>query len=386
MRGAAVAGGTAPATTGSRVPGESFRLGQRPALDGLRGVSVLLVVAFHATGFLVPQFFGRFVPGGFIGVDSFFVLSGFLITSLLLEEQARAGRISFRGFYGRRARRLLPALIVMLAGFVVYTVMQGDPMGPWWPAIGLIALFGANLAPLFGVLLPFDLDATWTLGIEEQFYLFWPAVLVVFCRLRRRILAVLLVLAVFGVALASLVAFQLHPANNGFIEREARLNGLLVGAAIGYALHHGWRAPRWVRLAAVPAVALVAATVVTTTTTASWLIDGGFTAIDIAIGVIILAVIDGRGILARLLSCPPLRYCGLVSYAAYLWHMLIFIAVARALPAHSTAERLVLGFGILALVSVTSRYLVELPFTKRRRSPVPRVSSRAVPGSVSVTG
>ncbi|HET9720708.1 MAG TPA: acyltransferase, partial [Solirubrobacteraceae bacterium] len=145
------------------------RLGRRPVLDGLRGVAVLLVIAEH-TGLL---------HNGFLGVDVFFVLSGFLITTLLLEEFQRAGRISLRGFYARRARRLVPALLVAVAAFLVISAAAdqsgfGDDV--------LAAAAGVTyITNILMALTPTWLPAVghlWSLGAEEQFYLLWPVVLI----------------------------------------------------------------------------------------------------------------------------------------------------------------------------------------------------------------
>ncbi|MGA8112477.1 MAG: acyltransferase, partial [Actinocatenispora sp.] len=162
----------------------------RPALDGVRAVAVAAVLVFH--GGLA------FLPGGFLGVDAFFVLSGFLITSLLLVEWGRTGRIRLPAFWARRARRLLPALLLMLAAVSVvarWLLPSGD-LGPVRGDSLAALLYVANWRMIFRgsdyfaqTAAPSPLQHTWSLGIEEQFYLLWPLIVVAafgWYRLRRR--------------------------------------------------------------------------------------------------------------------------------------------------------------------------------------------------------
>ncbi|HLY66186.1 MAG TPA: acyltransferase, partial [Chloroflexota bacterium] len=156
---------------------QPFHLGYRPALDGIRGAAVLAVMLFH--------FGAPFDQGGFLGVDAFFVLSGFLITSLLVEEWARNAGISFRGFYLRRALRLLPALLVMLlgAGAVAATIAPPEMREGTWRGIAVTLLYVANWQKVFSDQSVGVLGHTWSLSIEEQFYILWPPLL---CLLLRR--------------------------------------------------------------------------------------------------------------------------------------------------------------------------------------------------------
>src|SRR4051812_42278396 len=169
----------------SAQPATVSKLGHVPALDGLRGIAIAIVVGYHAFGFPL---------GGWLGVDLFFVLSGFLITTLLLEEHDRTGRVSLRAFYVRRARRLLPALGAVLALIAV--------VGPLYYSPGLLAsivasgLYAANIVRGFGQ--SDFLNATpaahlWSLAQEEQFYVLWPIALIWFRRrlTERRLMSLL---------------------------------------------------------------------------------------------------------------------------------------------------------------------------------------------------
>ena len=187
-------------------PSERNALTFVPGLDGIRGVAVLAVMAFHAG-------LGA-VSGGLLGVDMFFVLSGFLVTSLLLAEHARTGTIKLLAFWGRRARRLLPALLVLLIGVGAYARWVGGGVPP--AQLRADALFtliysanwhfiasGQNYFVKFGALSP--LLHTWSLAVEEQFYLVWPLIaLVVLRSFGRRALG--FVAAGIGVASATVCA------------------------------------------------------------------------------------------------------------------------------------------------------------------------------------
>src|SRR5579875_1756575 len=166
------------------------RLGRRPVLDGLRGVAILLVMLTHTS----------VLPNGYVGVDLFFALSGLLITTLLYEEWDRCGRISLRRFYGRRARRLLPALgLLIVVALIVDMVCY--PMTGWPFAKKALTslLFVNNWIAATGHASDLgSLNPTWSLAQEEQFYLVWPLVLVLLlrCRARPRLVAAMLLVAI----------------------------------------------------------------------------------------------------------------------------------------------------------------------------------------------
>ena len=169
---------TSPVTTKDGAGEQaSFELGHRRALDGLRGVAVLAVLGFHGG---VP-----FMRGGFLGVDVFFVLSGFLITSLLYEEWRRTGAIRLRAFYMRRVLRLLPALILLLLALTIYAIWLPwpDQRARLRAEIAFTLLYVANWALAFRLVPDLGFLAhAWSLAIEEQFYLVWPLALLLLLR------------------------------------------------------------------------------------------------------------------------------------------------------------------------------------------------------------
>jgi hypothetical protein len=211
------------------------RLGYAPALDGLRGVAIALVMLHHAD----------VLPGGYIGVDVFFVLSGFLITTLLLEERAAQGRISLRGFYRRRARRILPALITLLLGYLVVVALAG---GSGIRAVALGGFFTGNAVQAFANPNPLaqnglGLAHLWSLAEEEQFYLLWPVVLILLARTRRLIPALATILAVAlvwrGVLAAEGASFY-----RIYYGPDTHADGLLAGALLAALRWRGSLRPR----------------------------------------------------------------------------------------------------------------------------------------------
>jgi hypothetical protein len=167
--------------------GPTERLGYRPALDGLRAIAIGLVLLHHTSAFLVTSWSATVFPGGFLGVDLFLVLSGFLITTLLLERHRREPR-PIATFYLRRAPRLLPAVIVLLLVVAVVTVLTAGDTGrlPATFLVVLILTYTTNWAELAGVHISPYVTHLWPLAIEEQFYLVWPLLLFGALRVVRR--------------------------------------------------------------------------------------------------------------------------------------------------------------------------------------------------------
>jgi peptidoglycan/LPS O-acetylase OafA/YrhL len=278
-------------------------------------VAILLVMLMH-TGL---------VANGFLGVDVFFALSGFLITSLLYEEWDRTGAVSFRRFYERRARRLLPGLLVLVGAFaVIYVALHpftGWPLGPralttllfvnnWVAGLGHSQGLGA-------------LNPTWSLATEDQFYLVWPLVLVTMLRRQAPPALVLGVLAVAAVALVAAVPTieRADPAYSLYYSPLDRFAELLIGCAAAVAWRHrlvpralGWRLTGPVLVLAL--YLLLRAQLMPVV----WLYMGSVT---VAAALIVHLLERERGILARLLAAQPLGYVGRISYGLYLFNLLV---------------------------------------------------------------
>ena len=362
----------------------------RPALDGVRALAVVAVVLFHAG---VPG-----LPGGFLGVDAFFVLSGFLITSLLLAEHNRRGRIGLIAFWGRRVRRLLPALLVML----IFVALAGRYL---LPSVEVRLLRGDALAALFYVAnwrmiyrgsdyftqtsAPSALQHTWSLGIEEQFYLLWPLVVVGLLALLtvrygqhasrrdhgRPARLALLAVCLLGAAASALTAAVLYrPAdvNRAYFGTDSRAEALLIGCALAVLLEMRSAAPPAKRHLMLGALAVAGAFGVGwawthADGTSEWLYRGGLAGIALAVAAVLAhAVVSPASPTARLLALPPLVWLGRISYGVYLWHWPLFQFV-NATHTGLTGMRLLAVRLLLTLViPIASFFGIEEPIRHGR--------------------
>ena len=359
------------------------QLGHRPALDGVRALAVTLVVLGHIDDILLPG--GRDpLPGGFLGVDVFFVLSGFLITRLLLDERARTGRLALSRFYLRRAARLLPAVAVLVACHAVWVSIAdvGVTGAAEADSIVVVGLYVSNWAHLLHRDIAFGLTHLWSLSVEEQFYLVWPFLV---WAARRRPSALWAVVAV-GIVAAVVVRGQLWADGVHwlliYIRTDARMDALLVGCALGLAHHRGWLdrglVNAWRALGAAGLVALLAA-VVALQPDRELLYGPGFTAVAVAAAALIAGVLEPGWWLYRLLSVRPLRALGRVSYGVYLWHFPIFLGVVHAWP-DASAPVVVAGSLAATAVAVTASWiLVERPVLRWSQAARGQRTSVAIP-------
>jgi peptidoglycan/LPS O-acetylase OafA/YrhL len=306
--------GTTSAAAGGEATGERVKLGYRPGLDGLRAVAVFAVIGFH---------YYRWPLGGAGGVELFFVLSGFLITSLLMEEWRERSRISLSRFYMRRGLRLLPALWFFLLITLVPSLYGGHLS---WSAYVYGFTYTTNIATVIEGHFP-GLSHLWSLGNEEQFYLLWPLLLIVM--LRRRWHPLRLVAVAATLALAEIVVRD--AMGHWFTLSQFRFDAMLIGCVAGILfaspLHGKLRA-----FCCAPPVAAVGATVLTymLLEAPTWtILVGGLRvhpenlAFSLASAVTIVWVVEGcPGFLPAswFLASPPVAYLGRISYALYLWH------------------------------------------------------------------
>ncbi|MFD0857991.1 acyltransferase family protein [Roseovarius aquimarinus] len=335
----------------------------RPEIDGLRAVAVIPVILFHAG-------FAGFA-GGYVGVDVFFVISGYLITTILIGER-EAGTYSLLGFYERRARRILPALFLVMVCTIPFAWMwlAPDPFEDYARSGAFAALFASNFHFLEkssyydvgSALRP--LLHTWSLAVEEQFYLLFPLVLLPLGAFARgRFLAVFLVLAALSLALAEW-GWRTYPGEN-FYFTFSRLWELLAGsicAAILFA-----RPQMRSEALALLGLAMIAFSILAYTAATPF--PSVYTLVPIIGTALVILYADAGTWAARALSLKPMVWVGLISYSAYLWHQPLF-AFARI---RSITEPPLWAMGLLSLVTLllawaTMRY-VETPF--RRRSLLP---------------
>jgi peptidoglycan/LPS O-acetylase OafA/YrhL len=359
--------------------GEASRLAYLPSLDGVRALAVAGVIVYHLNlGFL---------PGGFLGVDLFFVLSGFLITTLLMREHARTGRIALSQFWLRRARRLLPALFLVIAAIAVAAA--------WSSPFGREQLRWDILSALFYVtnwrfiiegqsyfqefVAPSPVLHLWSLAIEEQFYVIWPLLALgglVLLRWRPGGLAIagILTIAIAGSVVALALSWREADPSAAYYATHTRAHELLVGALAAFLLERSSRFAAAARGAA-PVVAGISIAVLagfgvlmTDSTPAYYF--GGSLVFALAAGMLIVSLAaaadDGRNPVERGLSLQPLPWIGAISYGLYLWHWPIILWIT---PAGTSLDGPMLALARVAaivVVATLSFYLVERPIRHGR--------------------
>lgn len=378
--------GTTPAAPGR--PG--FRLGYRPELDGLRALAVALVFLSHI-GYPWQSLMGNFMPGAFQGVDLFFVLSGFLLTSLLLEEKAVTGGFSFKEFYRRRALRLFPALFFMLLVLIPWTINKYDEIGVHFKAYGYVIFYVTNWAVIFGHdgIVPFNFSHMWSLAIEEQYYLlFFPLFIGLLGWFKKLSTVAWVLIALIVVVWIDRFVSALHTSPGMFettlyVRTDTRADALLLGPLFAVWLHQGNRiTSRW-RLLAIPAVAFLVWTILYARVNDPWVYYWGLGLMDICWLVVLAAVLGGRSIFARFLRLRPVVWMGKISYGLYLWHMPVFVETMRHTRYRDLPHWLPFSLAVcITFVAATfSYYVIERPFLRRKRPRGSVTEEAPAPGS-----
>ena len=398
-------------------------VGYLAGLDGVRALAVIAVMVYHADS--------SWLPGGFLGVEIFFVLSGYLITLLLMAETERAGRIDIAAFWVRRARRLLPALFALLAGLAIWMTLfessslgrtRGDVVGGllyvsnWyqiWVGQGYAAV--GDFAPLRHL---------WSLAVEEQFYLVWPIVMAVVLRSgTRRLARPALVLVGLAVAITVFVAIAHHPGRIGecavtpeaywqigerclakadtlYLSTITRSTGLLLGAAFAMvwrpaAIMRGPLRHRPRRLDVIAALGLAVLVVATFRVhflrgddTAEGVVAdgalfrGGFLITALATLAVIAAVTHRRTVIGRLLGIRPLLWVGTRSYGLYLYHWPIYQVLRQVAGTSLGLGRFVIAMVLTAAVTEASYRLIEMPVRRRQGAATwAAIRARQAPGA-----
>ena len=372
-----------------------------PGLDGMRALAVAAVIVYHTNN--------GWLPGGFIGVEVFFVISGYLITLLLIGEHEKTGRIRLKEFWMRRARRLLPALFLMMSLLMIYTaIFERDTLGKlrgdviagvayvtnWyqiWTGAGYTALL--DFAPLRHL---------WSLAVEEQFYLVWPLVMVALMRLgRRRLPEISRWLVVAALLIAVITGLLYHPGQLGtpevapeafwsvgghpvskmdalYLSTFTRATGLLLGAALAMI----WRPVAVMRgpmrgkgplldvLAVLGLGALGALAwflhVQVDGHADPWLFRGGFLATDFATLLVIVAVTHRGAKMGMFIGVQPLNWIGTRSYGLYLYHWPIFQIIRGNAGATLTVPEFVGAMVVTCIITELSYRYVEMPIRRRQ--------------------
>ncbi|MGV3173308.1 acyltransferase family protein [Staphylococcus simulans] len=362
-------------TQNSASPVKPKKMNYMPGLDGLRAIAVLGILIYHLNK--------QWLSGGFLGVDTFFVISGYLITSLLLIEHHQTGTISLKRFWYRRVKRLIPAMLFVVSVTTIFTLLfQRDEIlrvkqdaiaaifyvSNWWYIAKDVNYFDQfSFEPL---------KHLWSLAIEEQFYLFFPLVLILLLAKVKKHKQIVLIFWI--ISLASLLAMVLitHPGMNFsrvYFGTDTRLQTLLLGVILAFL----WPPNRLrkdpplavrmsVDLMGVISLAILMTLFVVVEDQSYWIYNGGFYLISGITLFLIASVVHPSGLLARFMGNPLFVYIGQRSYSLYLWHFPIIVLlhryfVAGQIPVWVYVVDVVLTF---IMAEVSYRY-VETPFRKQ---------------------
>ncbi|HQY97442.1 MAG TPA: acyltransferase family protein [Phycicoccus sp.] len=347
-----------------------------PGLDGLRALAVIAVIAFH----LNPTW----LPGGFLGVDIFFVISGFLITTLLVREVRWNGRLDLPGFWTRRARRLLPALaLCVLVSTLIARLVESDLLvGIGRQTLGA-ATFSTNWLEIahgsdyFHATTPQLFMNLWSLAVEEQFYLLWPFAALALLRLAHAPRVRMAIPLAVGLASAALMAGLLDPtaATRVYYGTDTHLIGLMLGAALAFAYaapHRAWTASaRWARLrwpvTAWAAVVLLTLLVICDESS-PWTFRLGIPLASLATAVLMLSVVSTPSMARTALEVRPLAWIGQRSYGLYLWHWPVILIVGQLWPVEPGGSAYlwsrVLCVGVTVAAAEASYRWVETPIRR----------------------
>jgi peptidoglycan/LPS O-acetylase OafA/YrhL len=338
--------------------------GYVPALDGIRAFAVIAVMMYHA----------RFAKGGFIGVDIFFVLSGFLITSLLVREFDSQLRIDLRKFYFRRLLRLAPALVLFLTIFASISMLVLDADKSRSNLIDtFIALFYlSNWAWAFQIHPPHFLAHTWSLSIEEQFYILWPVILIGllrFSRSRQNVVVVVTLLALSSTLVRVFLAIEGSSFIRLFNGLDTRADALLIGSLFGVITssnlisdHHHHQFAKFLKfIGPLSLIALVNFCIFARDNIQlyCWQL---FTVEILAAIIILDVVVSPQSVVNQVFTFKPLVWIGSISYGLYLWHFPIY-KVMRLLGFDGIGVASV-GTSLTFLIASASYYFVERPFLK----------------------
>jgi len=350
-------------------------------LDGLRALAVIAVIAYHITP--------TWLPGGFIGVDIFFVISGFIITTLLVSEHNRAQRISVKQFWKRRIKRIVPALltVVCIVSSIAFFIHGDILVGVGRQILGALT-FSSNWLEIIAGTNYFDASSPhlftnfWSLAVEEQFYVIWPLFVIMllsvpfFAKHLKRAMAVCVLLAL-GSALLMTFLFQHTTATRVYYGTDTHLFGLMLGAALAFwgqaraakLPQRRLQLPLHLPLIKIPvqyigilSLAGLCMLMLFISEQSTFTYDGGLFLASLLSCLLILATISAKGLLQRLFSLKPLEWIGVRSYALYLWHWPALVLLKTLLPKVTPFWEIATLTYIVTLVAAMISYsILEAP-------------------------
>ena len=330
-----------------------------PSLDGLRAFSIILVCIGHSAGTVgAPDFLLPFHNLGNFGVKIFFVISGFLITYLLLIEHEKTSSIDLKKFYIRRTFRLFPAFY-----FFIFCIAIAH-------YLGFIELWEGDLFHASTYTMNYHherswwLNHTWSLAVEEQFYLIWPLLLLIFGQLRARIIAIIVIFSVPFIRALMWYNFDV-PSSAMTREFQAVADALATGCALAYFYKDGWQIPKWfnsVWFYTIP-MAMLLVPLIMMKLAPEWFYIVGQSVVNICVALTIWRFINVRkGILYRILNCKLAIWIGALSYSLYLWQEPFLNSWVQEWYACWPLNIL-----LTLIFAIFSYYFIEKPFLKMRK-------------------
>ena len=348
-----------------------------PGLDGLRALAVAVVFVSHlpiAIEWLDYQsWFGQFRKAGFLGVNMFFVLSGFLITHRLLETRRSDGRFAVRRFTVTRFARIMPAVTVFLAVHAVYAVIQGyPPFGRARDEVIMIVstiLQFANYAILSDIQLLEENGALWSLSVEGHFYIVWPLVMWALFRLLRGGRAAMWILFAMVPLLYGWTAWIF--ADRGYLSAYLRTDARIVSMVTGAATAVLWSrsnavSPMFLRTISVPALVAMAVIHSVADGWEPFIWDGGMALFDVCTAIVILAMATGNFPLLALFTTRTMRWVGTVSYGVYIWQIPVLTLLDRHAADWNQVAMALMAVAATVALGAASYYFVEQPVRRSR--------------------
>ena len=349
------------------------------SLDGFRAIAITAVLGFHIP-VMWPQIPWTIDPmreGGFIGVDMFFVLSGFLITSLLIREHSDTGTVNFRRFFLRRSARLIPPLLLCIVVSFGFAIRFEEDIQIFLSTAILSIFYVFNWGVVFDLKRSIQIGHLWSLSLEEQFYSAIAIVVFLYRRLTNTLSLQKFVVLISLLIISWSIIAKIYILRTGdvgaswanlYFRTDLRADTFFVGSLTAvYRQNHSVKPAKLVGATFLPSVFLLVIYMITANTDDAFNYRGGLTIVAIASAFVILAASYPGTLADKLLSSRPLKQIGLLSYSIYLIHMPVFNALSPNNSSIRFQSRLPIAFIVIFLYSVASYILLEKPLTKVRR-------------------